>query len=276
MTYTCFDLEFNGKIAHIRFNRPEKLNTMIPAFWNELPAAIEEIEGKEGIRCIVISSTGKHFTAGMDLSVFGGNGAIDTGSAIARDGFRSLVLTLQETFNRLENTSVPVIAAIQGGCIGGGVDMVSACDLRFATSSAFFCIQEINIGIMADLGTLQRLPRLIPEGIVRELAYTGSKLSAARAYELGLVNEVFDSEEEMVNHVMKIAETISSRSPLAVSASKEAINYARDHSVEDSLRQAANVQAAIFDIPQMVESMNAQKEKRQPVYPDLKAGARSL
>ena len=271
MTYKCFDLEVGKGIAHLRFSRPDALNSMIPEFWRELPLAVDELERAAGVRVIVISSTGRHFCSGMDLSVFQGGANLSTGTALDRERMRRLVLKLQESFNCLEECRVPVIAAVQGGCIGAGVDMVSACDFRYATTSAFFCIQEVNLAMMADLGTLQRLPRLIPEGIARELAYTGDRLDAERAKTCGLVNETFNSEPAMLEHVMSVAKRIAVQSPLAVASSKAAMNYARDHSISDSLRQAAELQAACFDTEQLQECMQAKKEKREPVFPDLHA-----
>jgi enoyl-CoA hydratase len=271
MTTTCFDVELQDGIAHLRLNRPEKRNSMIPEFWVELPEIVNTLHDNGEARVIVISSTGPHFTAGMDLGVFSsgnlGNGSVEVGRA--RANLRMQVLHLQETFSCLEKARMPVLAAIQGGCIGGGVDMISACDIRYCTENAFFCIQEINIGMTADVGTLQRLPKLIPEGIVRELAYTGRRLSAARARDIGLVNEVFPSHDALVEGVMTVAREIAERSPLAVWGSKESLNYSRDHSVADSLNYIATWQTGMFQQADMMESFSAQTEKRTPRFGDL-------
>lgn len=269
MTYTCFELETHDGIAQLRLSRPNELNSMISAFWSELPAAVEELESLESTRVIVILSTGKHFSSGMDFSVFQSGEHLNTRTAVDRDRMRRLVLKLQDSFNCFEQCRVPVIAAVQGACIGAAVDLISACDLRYATSSAYFCIQEINLAMMADLGTLQRLPKLIPEGVARELAYTGDKLTAERAKQLGLLNDIFESDEEMHKQVMAVAAKIAARSPLAVAASKQAITYARDHAVADSLRNAADVQSGIFDVLQVQECLKARNEKREPVFPNL-------
>ena len=153
---------------------------------------------------------------------------------------------------------MPVLAAVQGGCIGGGVDMVTACDMRYATADAFFCIQEINIGMTADVGTLQRLPKLIPEGVARELAFTGARLPAKRAREVGLVNEVYDDQESMLEGVMGIAAEIAKKSPLAIWGTKETVNYSRDHSVADSLNYSATWQSGMFQPADMIASFEAQ------------------
>jgi enoyl-CoA hydratase len=279
MTYTCFDVELTDKIAHLRLNRPEKRNSMIPEFWRELPELVTTLHDGGEARVIVISSTGPHFTAGMDLGVFS-SGNFDDGTGVeigrVRANLRMQVLHLQETFSCLEKARMPVIAAIQGGCIGGGVDMISACDLRYCTEDAFFCIQEINIGMTADVGTLQRLPKLIPEGIVRELAYTGRRLGARRAKEIGLVNEVYPSEDAMLQDVLLVAREIAERSPLAVWGSKEMLNYSRDHSVADSLNYIATWQTGMFQPTDMTESFQAQTEKRKPHFQDLPPLRRGL
>lgn len=270
MTPTTFDVEIKDQIAHLRMNRPDQLNSMTPAFWDELPALIARIDGEGLARVIVISSTGRHFTAGMDLAVFTDHQPpADADRGYRRAEFRQKVLRFQASFNAIEQARMPVLAAIQGGCIGGGVDLVTACDMRYATADAFFVIQEINIGMTADVGTLQRLPKLMPEGIVRELAYTGRRLPAAEAQALGLVNRVYDSHGALIHGVMEIAREIADRSPLAVWGSKEMLTYARDHSVADGLNYIATWNAAMLDRLEMAEAFRAKQEKRDPAYPDI-------
>jgi enoyl-CoA hydratase len=284
MSYSCFEVENAGKVAHVRLKRAAELNTMTPAFWTELPQIVSAISDEGRARAIVLSSTGKHFTAGMDLSVFTGDSGVASsagaGDAVevgrARANLRLMALHLQDSFNALERARMPVLAAIQGGCIGGGVDMVSACDMRYATADAFFCIQEINIGMTADVGTLQRLPKIVPEGVVRELAYTGRRMSAQRAKEIGLVNEVYPDQAAMLAGVMEIAEEIAQKSPLAIWGSKEMINYARDHSVADSLNYIATWQTGMFQAGDMMESFAARTEKRAPRFDDLLPSPRKL
>ena len=269
---SCFDLKIENKIARLTLNRPDAFNSMPRAFWNELPELVREIDEGAKARVIVLSSTGKHFTAGMDLSVFtDGSGMPHTdGDPAARaEAFRQFVLTLQNTFSCLDNARMPVIAAVQGGCIGAGVDMVSACDIRYATEDAFFQIQEINIGMTADVGTFPRLCKLIPEGWVRELAYAGRRLPAAKAKEIGLVNDVFPTQAAMLEHVMSLAAEIAEKSPVAVAGSKRMINYARDHSIADGLDYIATWQAGMFAPPHMMEAFAAKAQKRKPQFPDL-------
>ncbi|WP_395644839.1 crotonase/enoyl-CoA hydratase family protein [Terricaulis sp.] len=272
MTKSCFDVSIENKIAHIRFNRPEAFNSLTRPFWNELPEIVTDIDDNAKARIIVVSSTGKHFTSGMDLSVFtdGDGVSASGGDEYARaETFRKFVLTLQGSFNCFDNARIPVIAAIQGGCVGAGVDMTSACDIRYATEDAFFQIAEINIGMTADVGTFPRLCKLIPEGWVRELAYAGRRLPAQKAKEIGLVNDVFPSQDAMLDHVMGLAAEIAEKAPVAVAGSKRMINYARDHSIADGLDYIATWQAGMFAPPHMMEAFAAKAQKRKPEFPDL-------
>lgn len=272
MSHTCFDVEIENNVAHLRMNRPDALNTMNRDFWYELPEILETIDRDASARVIVLSSTGKHFSAGMDLSVFAGDGLSGPSTkemGRQREELRRMVLQLQDSFTAIERVRMPVLAAIQGGCIGGGVDLVSACDVRYCTDDAFFCIAEINVGMTADVGTLQRLPHLIPEGMVRELAYTGRRLPAQRALSIGLVNEVFPTQEAMLEGVMAVAREIAERSPLAVYGTKEMLNYTRDHTVEDSLNYMATWQTGMFQAFDMLEAFAAKAEKRPGNFENL-------
>lgn len=268
--YECFTVTITDRIAHIVLNRPDKFNAMNRAFWHELPAIVREIDDGALARVIVISSTGKHFTAGMDLSVFtSGPSQAGKETGRLRANLMRNILRLQKTFGCLDEARIPVLMAVQGGCIGGGVDFASACDMRYATKDAFFCIQEINIGMTADVGTFPRLPHLMPQGLVRELSYTGRRLYADEARSCGFVNAVFDTQADMLKAVMGIAAEIAERSPLAVHGSKEMINYARDHSIEDGLKQIAVWQAGMFHPRDMMESFKAKSEKRDADFDDL-------
>jgi len=271
VSYTCFEVTLSDKIAHITLRRPEAYNTMIPEFWRELPEIVNHLDESGEARAIVISSTGKHFTAGMDLAVFTSDDGNDPDAEVGRRraNFRREVLRLQQTFGCLDRARMPVLAAVQGGCIGGGVDMISACDIRYCSEDAFFCIQEINIGMTADVGTFPRLPHLIPQGLVRELAYTGRRLTAPEALAAGLVNRVYPSHEALVEGVLDTAREIAARSPLAVWGSKEMLNYARDHSIADGLDYIATWQTGMFQPADMMEAFAAKSEKRDPVYSDL-------
>jgi enoyl-CoA hydratase len=269
----CFTLTTSADhIAHLVLNRPQELNTMNATFWRELGEALAEVQRAGQARVLVISSTGKHFSAGMALDVFGAGGVqMDDSSPEGRSAMGLLVQDLQGTFTQLETLRIPVIAAIQGGCIGGAVDMVTACCLRYTTADAFFCIQEINIGMVADVGTLQRLPKLIPEAVVKELAYTGRRLPAARAQALGLVNEVFDSAESLLASAMQAAREIAAKPPVAIWGTKQAIHYARDHATADALQHMGLLQSAIWSNRHVREAVMAMKEKRAGQFPALPA-----
>lgn len=277
MAYRCFDVDITEGIAHVRLSRPDELNTMIREFWSELPEIVTGISDEGSARVVVISSTGRHFSAGMDLSVFtGGDLHPDAELGRRQARMRSSAKALQWSFTALEKARVPVLAAIQGGCIGGAVDLVTACDLRYASADAFFTVMEINIGMTADVGTLQRLGTIVPEGVARELAFTGRRMSAQRAYEVGLVQEVYADHEALLAGVLATAREIAGKSPLAVWGSKVAMNYARDHGVDDALDQIATWQAGMFQQPDMLEAITAKAEKRDPVYPDLLPEPRGL
>ena len=266
---SCFTLTVDQQIAHLVLSRPEALNAMNPTFWRELDAVLLRLHKSGEARVLVISSTGKHFSAGMALDTFSSSIAMDDQSPEGRAAIFDLLTDMQGTFTRLENLRIPVIAAIQGGCIGGAVDMVTACCLRYATADAFFCIQEINIGMVADVGTLQRLPKLIPEAVVKELAYTGRRLGAARALGYGLVNEVFETPEAMLAAALQCASEIAAKPPVAIWGSKQAIHYTRDHSVEDALKQMGWIQGAIWSNQNVRESITAMKEKRLGGFSEL-------
>ncbi|BFM11101.1 crotonase/enoyl-CoA hydratase family protein [Simiduia litorea] len=267
----ALSLTVDGAVAHLVLNRPDALNTLNTAFWQELPKALRAIGATADIRALVISSTGKHFTAGMDLNVFAGlNGPEFQLEASRRaEMIRRWVLELQACFNLLEEIRIPVLMAVQGGCIGGGIDMIAAADCRYATENAFFTIKEIDLAMTADLGTLQRLPTLMPQGVVRELAYTGRKFSAQEALRYGLVNEVYSDHDTMIAAVMAIAHTIAGHSPMAIHGTKEMLNYARDNSVADGLRYAATWQSGMFHAHEVLEAMSAGFEKRAPVFENL-------
>ncbi|MDP2407330.1 MAG: enoyl-CoA hydratase-related protein [Hydrogenophaga sp.] len=269
---TCFSLSSTeDHVAHLVLNRPDTLNTMHPTFWRELDEVLTKLHTEGTARALVISSTGKHFSAGMALETFSGAIAMDDQSPEGRAAIFDLLTDMQATFTKIENLRFPVICAIQGGCIGGAVDMVTAACIRYATADAFFCIQEINIGMVADVGTLQRLPKLIPFAVVKEMAYTGRRLPAARALAYGLVNEVFDTPEAMLAAALQCAKEIASKPPIAIWGTKQAVTYARDHSVEDSLRQMGWLQGAIWSNAHVRESIAAMKEKRAGSFTPLSA-----
>lgn len=266
-----FEVTIDQKVAHLVLNNPAKANCMTPAFWRDLPRIVDALSDGGAVRALVISSTGKHFTAGMDLSQFQADKEIAEvkGRANFGEAFRLQVKILQDTFSALERARMPVIAAIQGGCIGGGVDLVTACDIRYASKDAFFCIHETNLGMTADVGTFPRLAKLIPEGVVRELAFTGRRLSAAEAFECRLVNRLAEDHEGAVTLALEAAREISAKAPLAVTGAKVVLNYGRDHTTADTLDYIAVWQTGMFKPELIYETAAAAKEGREPDYPDL-------
>ena len=272
--YKCFDLNVSENIANLIFSRPDELNTMSRDFWVELGDVLDEINRNSDIRVVVMSSTGKHFCAGMDLNAFS-NGVDNIPDNKKPDNARvgeaiyRVAKELQEYISTLEKIRVPVIAAIQGGCIGGAVDLVTACDIRLASNDAFFCIQEVNIGMAADVGTLQRLPRIIPDSKMRELAYTGRRMYADEAKETGLVSDTYDSQDKMLEAASSLAKEIASKSPVAIYGLKAVMNYSRDHSVKDGLEYNALWSGAMLSQKDLTEAMTANMEKREASFNDL-------
>jgi enoyl-CoA hydratase len=276
LKYSCFDVSIENNIAHIVLNRPEKRNSMIPEFWDELPKIIRQLDENSAARVIVLSSTGPHFTSGLDTAVFGSSieshDNPETLEKLNRQRSAKLYGTIhymQQTFTCLEECRVPVLAAIQGGAIGGGVDLITACDMRYMTEDGFLTIFEINIGMTADVGTFPRITNLLPEGVVKELAYTGRRMPAAEAKSLGLVNEVFPDSQSMLSRVIEIAADIASKAPLAVYGSKRIINYSRDHSTADTLDYIGIWNASMLQSTEINEAITSASEKRSGDFVDL-------
>ena len=272
MSYQTFDLTVTDAIAHLQLNRPDAYNSMNRAFWQEFSEAIRAVDTEAQARVLVISSSGKHFSAGMDLEIFTQpDPQMFNGEAGRRaEAMRRLVTQLQACFSVLEEIRMPVITAIQGGCIGGALDLVCASDMRYCTSDTFFTVKETELGMTADLGTLQRLPQLIAPGLARELAYTGRKMLAQEALTSGFVNQVYTDPQQMLEGVMQIAAQIAERSPLAVTGCKQMINYARDHSTADSLSYMATWQAGMFQPADMMQTFTAKMSGKKPEFEALR------
>ena len=266
---TCFELSIQDHIAHLVLSRPQSLNTLDLTFWRELDAVLHDLHQGNQARVLVMSSTGKHFSAGMSLDVFGSSVAMDDQSAEGRAAIADMLAGLQSTFTRIENLRIPVIVALQGGCIGGAVDMVTAACLRYASADTFFCIQEINIGMVADVGTLQRLPKLMPMAVVKELAYTGRRMSANKAMQYGLVNEVLPDAASALAAAMQAAKEIANKPPVAIWGTKQALHYARDHSTDDALKQMGWLQSGIWSNAHVKEAIDAFQNKRSASFADL-------
>ena len=259
-------------IAHLLLNRPERMNTLAPVFFPALRDAVRGLGDDASARVLVVSSTGKHFCAGMALDVFAGDElALTTGTARARLNFQEHLRRLIDCFSALDEARFPVVCAVQGGCVGGGLDLATACDIRVCSADAFFNVQEINIGMAADLGVLQRLSKIVPQGLARQMAYTGERVDAQRSLAAGLVNAVLPDAAALLAHAMALAREIAAKSPLAIAGSKLALNHARDHGVAASLAQMTLLQSAIFDTAEMAEAIAAWTGKRPASHAGLDA-----
>lgn len=270
MSYECFEVSIENQVAHIVMSRPEKRNAMAKSFWEDLPKIMADIDDNAKARAIVISSTGPIFCAGIDLamlSTVGGDG--DKNQAEYGSRFYATVKRLQDSLSCLETCRIPVIVAIQGGCIGGGVDLVTAADIRLGTKDSYICIQEINVGMTADVGTFPRILNHMPEGIVRELAYTGRKMGSEELMKHGLYNNVYDTQEEAVNAALEMAQLIATKPPAAVYGCKRIITYARDHSTQDTLDNIGVWNMSMLIPTEMMEAMQAGMQKRAGNYADL-------
>jgi enoyl-CoA hydratase len=248
MSYTALQVEQDGAVAHVRFNRPDKANALNAEMWRELRQAMEWCDSEPGVRAVVLAGAGKHFCAGIDLAMLMGvQGLIgDDCEARRREKLRGLILDLQACVTSLERCRKPVIAAIGGYCLGGGLDIALAADFRYASADARFGVREVDIGMVADVGTLQRLPTVVGQGVAREMALTGADVDAAQAEAWRLVNRVLPDGEALAAAALDTARLIAAKSPLAVRGSKQVMNYSRDHSVADGLEYVANWNAAML------------------------------
>lgn len=259
--FTTLSLELNKQIAHLQLNRPKQANAMNRPMWQELGEAMAWASSTPEVRVVILSGNGKYFCAGIDLAML--NELIDESircEGRKREALREEILWLQKQLTAIEQCRKPVLAAIHGLCIGGGVDLVSACDMRYCTEDAVFSIKEIDVGLVADVGTLQRLPRLIGDGVMRELVYTGRDLSGNEASALGLANRCFSNKETMMEEAFSIAATIASKSPLSVRGSKQVILYSREHSIADGLNYVATWNTGMLISEDIKIALKAQKD----------------
>jgi enoyl-CoA hydratase len=255
-------------VAQVSFNRPEKANSLHMPAWEEMKTVFEELHENPDARVIVLTGEGKHFCAGIDLETLMDLQKYNQISCEGRrrEKLRKFILAFQDNITALEKCRKPVLAAIQNACVGGGVDIISACDMRYCTDAAYFAIKEVDLGLVADIGTLQRLPNILNPGIVSELAYTGRKVFGEEAAKIGLVNQTFSTQEEMMDRVMEIAKMIAAKSPLVIRGTKEMLLYKRDHSVEDSLDYMATWNAAMLMSKDLMEAFQANLERREAKF----------
>jgi enoyl-CoA hydratase len=267
---TYFALTIKDGVAHLEMNNPDKANSMTPDFWADLPRIAAALDADPAVRCVVLSGRGRHFTSGMDLAVFNGiTGLMQSEPGRGAYALRDLVRKFQASLSSLEEMRVPVIAAVHGVCLGGGIDLITACDIRIASTETAFGIEEIHIGMTADVGTLQRLPKLIAPGIVRELAYTGRRFSADEAKGWGLVNAIHPDREATIEAALAMAREIAAKSPLAIAGTKNALTYARDHSVADGLDQIATWNGGMLRPEDLMKALQAKMTKQTALFADL-------
>ena len=270
MKYNHFRIEIENKIAQVAFNRPEKSNALNMDAWTEMGIIFETLSINDEVRVVILSGEGKHFCAGIDLELLMSINKLRDISCSGKrsEKVREFIVTLQRTVTAIENCSKPILAAIHNGCIGGGVDIATACDIRYCTEDAYFSIKEIDLGMVADLGTLQRLPKIISPGLAAEMTYTGRDVFGLEAKSIGLVNQCFASEKLLMEGVMKIAKSIASKSPLSIRGTKNVLRYSRDHSVDDGLNYISTWNAAMLLSEDLTEAFKAKMEKRQPNFDD--------
>ncbi|KMM86331.1 enoyl-CoA hydratase [Pseudomonas taetrolens] len=267
--YQAFQVELTGNIAHVQINRPEKVNAMNAAFWSEIVEIFQWIDETDAVRVVVLSGAGKHFSAGIDLMLLA-SVANEMGKDVGRNArlLRRKIVQMQASFTAVDQCRKPVLAAVQGYCLGGAIDLIAACDMRYAAEDAQFSIKEIDMGMAADVGTLQRLPRIIGDGMLRELAYTGRMVAADEARAIGLVNRVYSTSETLLEGVMDIARVIAGKSPIAVAGTKQMISYMRDHRVDDGLEYVATWNAAMLQSDDLRLAMTAHMTKQKPEFLD--------
>ncbi|KAK2146485.1 hypothetical protein LSH36_605g02072 [Paralvinella palmiformis] len=267
-------------IFHVEMNRPDKLNAMNQIFWKEMVECFQKMNSDPDCRCVVISGAGRAFTAveihflcsGLDLSdaitVLSGDKSNDIGRAAFK--IHETIRQYQESFTAIEKCTKPVIAAVHNACIGGGIDLITACDIRYCTSDAWFSIKEVDIGLAADVGTLQRLPKIVGnDSLVRELAYTGRKMFSDEAKQLGIVSRVFPDKETLLSGAVELAELIASKSPIAVQGTKVNLIFSRDNSVPVSLQYAATWNQAMIQSEDVMKSAMAGINKEKATFSKL-------
>ena len=266
--FDTLDLRLDNRVAEVFLDRGDKANAMSAAMWRELQTCFEWLDAQPQVRVVILAGHGKHFCAGIDLEMLADTHGDELEPSRRAEALRRHILSLQDRLTAIERCRKPVIAAIHSTCIGGGIDMVSCADMRFASEDAWFSVREVDIGMTADVGTLQRLPKIIPYGIACELAYTGRNVTAQEARQMGLVNRVYADRETLLEEVRAIAAHIASKSPLAVRGSKEMLLFSRDHTVQEGLNYIATWNAGMLSARDLREGMAAQLERRAAHYDD--------
>ena len=265
---TTLKLEIEGAIATVYLDRPGKANAMNAPMWQDLQDCFEWLGAEPSVRVIILAANGKHFCSGIDLALFGEVMGDDLEPSRKSEALRRTILQLQGNLSAIEQCRKPVLAAIHSSCIGGGVDMVSCCDMRYCTEQAYFSIKEIDLAMTADVGTLQRLPHIIGRGVMNEIAYTGRNVDATEALAIGMVNRVFPDADSLMAGVREIAADIASKSPLAIRGTKEMLLYTRDHPVADALNYMATWNAGMLSTADVGQAVAASFKDESPTFDD--------
>ncbi|HVR31421.1 MAG TPA: enoyl-CoA hydratase-related protein [Acidimicrobiia bacterium] len=263
MGYQHIDLETDGQVGWLWLNRPAKHNALSADMWADIPDAVAELGGDETLRCIVVAGRGPSFTVGIDLAMLGSFLADDPSHAGRSKRVRSEILRLQQTMSAFEQAPMPVIAAVHGWCLGAGIDLITACDIRLASRDATFGIRETPMGLVADVGTVQRLPRIVGPGHTAELLYTGRDFDSSEAARVGLVNRVVD---DVHAHAAQVAAEVAANSPLVVQGAKEVLRLQGHMSTEAALDHMALWNAAFLASNDLTEAMAAFVDKRPPDF----------
>ncbi len=267
--FVSLQIEISGGVATVALKGPGKGNRMGPDFWREMPVAFEQLDRDSRVRAIVLRGSGDHFSVGLDLMGMGAELSVlmaEPNLAAERAQLHELILRMQRSISCVAECKKPVIAAISGYCIGGGVDLITACDIRLASADVKLSVREVKLAIVADVGSLQRLPYIVGQGVARELAMTGDDLGAERALRIGLVNEVFPTREELFEKALAMAERIAKNPPLVVSGVKAVLNHGMGRPPSDSLAHVALFNAAYLPSLDLREAMTAFVEKREPRF----------
>ncbi len=259
--------ERHGHVTIVWLDRPEKLNAMAAGFWEDFPRIVAAIGADTTTRAVVVAARGKAFTVGIDVAELGADGAVGSPSDVTeRMALYRKIKRMQHTFSSLAECPQPVIAAVHGWCIGAGIDLITACDIRLSSADAVFSVRETKMALVADVGTLQRLPRIVDPGRVAELVYTGKDFAAAEAADMGLVTRVLPDREAVVKDAIELATEIAANSPLVVQAAKEVLRNTADRSIAEQLDYVALWNAAFLHSADLAEAVRSFVEKRPPQW----------
>lgn len=266
MGYEHLDIEIRDLVATLWLNRPDKRNALSEDMWADIPAAVADLDSDDSVRVIILAGRGDAFSVGIDINMLASLQPSGASTADANRNLYELILRLQETASCLAKASKPVIAAIHGYCLGAGVDLIAACDIRLASANAIFSIRETKMGLVADIGSLQRLPSIVGAGTTALMAYTGNDFDADWAMEKGLVSEVYEDSDSLMAAAAAVGKTIAANSPLVTKGIKKVLAAGENKSVDEALDYVAQWNSSFLISNDLMEAMNAFMEKREPDF----------